>query len=84
MRVAAPHILRFNAKRMGKRSHVFPITMLQHGNQQADFVLEMVYDRRLGQSACFGYLTNGKAPKTRSVNHMRRHVDDLFTAFRTF
>ena len=47
MRVAAPHILRFNAKRMGKRSHVFPITMLQHGNQQADFVLEMVYDRRL-------------------------------------
>jgi hypothetical protein len=46
-----------------KRSHVFPITMLQHGNQQADFVLEMVYDRRLGQSACFGYLTNGKAPK---------------------
>lgn len=63
LRVAAPHILRFNAKRMGKRSHVFPITMLQHGNQQADFVLEMVYDRRLGQSACFGYLTNGKAPK---------------------
>lgn len=37
--------------------------MLQHGNQQADFVLEMVYDRRLGQSACFGYLTNEKAPK---------------------
>ena len=63
LRVAAPHILRFNAKRMVKRSHIFPITMLQHGNQQADFVLEMVYDRRLGQSACFGYLTNGKAPK---------------------